>query len=184
VQACALSLLMFTGASQFALIGVLGAGGSALSAIAGAALLGTRNTLYAVRLADLLRLTGWRRVTAAQLTIDESTALATGAPAGLSAVGLFAGGGSVFLFWNLATLLGAAGAAAVDTGRFGLDAAVGAGFLALLAPQVRDRPALRVALGGALVALVAVPLTPAGAPVLLAGVAVALGWTRRPGGAG
>ena len=178
LQACALSLLVFTGASQFALVGVLGAGGSAVSAVAGAALLGTRNLLYAVRLADLLRLRGPRRVLAAQLTIDESTAMATGAPAGLHGTAFWATGASVYVLWNLATLLGALGAGVVDTTALGLDAAVGAAFLGLLAPQVRDRPALRVALGGAAVALVAVPLTPAGVPVLLAGVAVLLGVRR------
>ena len=174
LQACALSLLMFTGASQFALVGVLGAGGSALSAVTGAALLGARNTLYAVRLSDLLRYRGPRRVLAAHLTIDESTALATGAPAGLTGIGFWAGGGSVFAFWNAATLLGAVGAGAVDTDALGLDAAVGAAFLALLAPQVRDRLTVRVALAGALLAAVAIPLTPAGMPVLVAGLAVVL----------
>ncbi len=171
LQACALSLLMFTGASQFALVGVLGAGGGVLAAVAGATLLGSRNALYAVRLADLLRLSGLRRVAAAHLTIDESTALATGAPAGLQGVGFWAGGLSVFGFWNLATLLGALGAGAVDTSALGLDAAVGAAFLALLAPQVRDRTGLQVAVGGAALAALAVPLAPAGVPVLVAGLA-------------
>lgn len=83
-QACALSLLAFTGASQFALVGVVGAGGAVLSAVAGAALLGTRNLRYAVRFADLLALRGPRRVLTAHVTIDEFTAMATGAPAALA----------------------------------------------------------------------------------------------------
>ena len=172
LQACALSLLVFTGASQFALVGVLGAGGGAVPAVAGALLLGTRNTLYAVRLADLLRLTGLRRLLAAQLTIDESTAMATAAPPGLSGVGFWATGIAVYVLWNLATLLGALGAGVVDVGALGLDAAVGAAFLGLLALQVRDRTALRVAAGGAALAALAVPLLPPGVPVLLAGLAV------------
>lgn len=171
-QACALSLLVFTGASQFALVGVLGAGGGAVPAVAGALLLGTRNTLYAVRLADLLRLSGLRRLLAAQLTIDESTAMATAAPAGLSGLAFWVTGGAVFALWNLATLLGALGAGVVDVRALGLDAAVGAAFLGLLALQVKDRTALRVAAGGAAVAALAVPLTPPGVPVLLAAVAV------------
>ena len=178
LQACALSLLVFTGASQFALVGVLGAGGGAGAAVAGAVLLGTRNLPYAVRLTDLLRLTGLRRVLAAQLTIDETTAMATGAPPGLSGPAFWATGASVYVLWNLATLLGALGAGIVDTTALGLDAAVGAAFLGLLAPQVRDRPALAVALGGALVAALAIPVTPAGVPVLLAGLAVAAGLRR------
>jgi predicted branched-subunit amino acid permease len=163
---------VFTGASQFALVGVLGAGGGAVPAVAGALLLGTRNTLYAVRLADLLRLRGGRRLLAAQLTIDESTAMSTAAPAGLHGLAFWATGLSVFVLWNLATLLGALGAEVVDVRALGLDAAVGAAFLGLLALQLRDRTGVRVAVGGAVVAALAVPLTPAGVPVLLAGVAV------------
>ena len=182
-QACALSVLVFTGASQFAFVGVLAAGGSAVAAVAGAALLGTRNLLYAVRLADLLRLRGLRRVVAAQLTIDESTAMAAGAAPALAGLAFWATGLSVFVLWNAATLLGAVGAGVVDTRALGLDAAVGAAFLGLLAPQVRDRPALRVALGGALLAAVAVPLAPPGVPVLLAALAVLLAVRPGPSGA-
>ena len=172
-QASALSLLVFTGASQFALVGVLGAGGSVVAAVAGALLLGSRNTLYAVRLSSLLPLRGPRRVLAAQLTIDESTGMATAAPPRLAGLAFWATGLSVYVLWNLATLLGAVGAARLgDPAVLGLDAAVPAAFLALLAPQVRARQTLAVAVAGALVALVAVPLTPAGVPVLLAGLAV------------
>lgn len=174
VQACALSLLVFTGASQFALVGVIGAGGGALSAVAGAALLGTRNLLYAVRLADLLRLSGLRRLLAAQVTIDETTAMATGAPRALAGTAFWATAAAVYGCWNTATLIGALGAGAVDTHALGLDAAVGAAFLALLVPQLRAESAVRVALGGAALAAVAVPLTPAGVPVLLAALAVPL----------
>ena len=173
VQACALSLLMFTGASQFAAVGVLGAGGTAVAAVASALLLGTRNTLYAVRLSSLVPSRGLRRVLAAQLTIDESTGMATAAPAGLAATGFWATGASVYVLWNLTTLLGALGAARLsDPGVLGLDAAVPAAFLALLWPQLRDRGLAAVAAGGALLALLAVPLTPPGVPVLLAGLAV------------
>ncbi len=173
VQACALSLLLFTGASQFALVGVLGAGGSAVAAVAGALLLGTRNTLYAVRLSSLVPVHGPRRMVAAQLTIDESTAIATAAPDGLAATGFWVTGISVYVLWNLATLLGALGAARLgDPGVLGLDAAVPAAFLALLWPQLRDRGRIGVAVAGALIALAAVPVTPAGVPVLLAGCAV------------
>jgi len=171
-QTCALSLLVFTGASQFAFVGVLAAGGGAVAAVAGAALLGTRNLLYAVRLADLLHLSGARRLLAAQLTIDETTAMATAAPAPLAGLAFWSTAASVYVLWNLATLLGAVGAGIVDTRALGLDAAVGAAFLGLLWPQVRDRPALRVALAGAAVAALAVPLVPPGVPVLLAGLAV------------
>ena len=170
LQTCALSLLVFTGASQFALVGVLGAGGSAVAGVAAALLLGSRNTMYAVRLADLLGLRSWRRLVAAQVTIDETTAVAVSAPPGLAGHGFWTTALSVYGLWNLATLAGALGAARVDTGALGLDAAVGGAFLALLWPQLRG--ARREALLGALIAVVAVPLTPPGVPVLLAALAV------------
>ena len=172
-QACALSLLVFTGASQFALVGVLGAGGGVPAALAGALLLGSRNSLYAVRLSSLLAVRGPRRLLAAQLTIDESTGMATAAPAGLAGTAFWVTGGVIYVLWNLATVLGALGAARLgDPAVLGLDAAVPAAFLCLLAPQVRERKTLAVAVAGALVALVAVPVTPPGVPVLLAAVAV------------
>lgn len=172
LQCCAASLLIFTGASQFALVGVLGAGGSAVAGVASALLLGGRNALYAVRLADLLRLTGARRLVAAQVTIDETTAMATAAPPALAGTAFWSTALSVYGLWNLATLAGALGAGALDTRRLGLDAAVGAAFLGLLAPQIRRRATLRVAVGGALIAAAAVPFTPPGVPVLLACLAV------------
>jgi predicted branched-subunit amino acid permease len=173
LQACALSLLMFTGASQFAAVGVLGAGGSAVAAVASALLLGTRNALYAVRLSSLVPNRGPRRLLAAQLTLDESTGMATGAPPALAATAFWVTGGTIYLLWNLTTLLGALGAARLsDPGVLGLDAAVPAAFLALLWPQLRERRLVGVAVGGALLALAAVPLTPPGVPVLLAGLAV------------
>jgi predicted branched-subunit amino acid permease len=180
LQACALSLLLFTGASQFALVGVVGAGGGALAAVAGALLLGTRNTLYAVRLASLVPVRGWRRLVAAQLTLDESTGMATAAPPALAATAFWATGASVYVLWNLATLLGAVGAARLgDPATLGLDAAVPAAFLALLAPQLRTRALGGAALAGALVAAAAVPVTPPGVPVLLAGLVVLPALVRR-----
>jgi len=172
LQTCALSLLAFTGASQFALVGVLGAGGSVPAGMAGALLLGSRNTLYAVRLAELLPLRGPRKHLAAQGTIDETTAMTISAPPELAGIAFWATFIAVYACWNLATLLGALGAGVVDTNALGLDAAVGAAFLALLAPQIHDRTGAQVAIGGALIAAVAIPFTPAGLPVLLAALAV------------
>ncbi len=173
LQTCVLSLLMFTGASQFALVGVLGAGGSGVAAVASALLLGARNTLYAVRVQALVPARGARRLGAAQLTIDESTAMAVGAPAPLAPLAFWVTGVTVYVLWNLTTLLGAVGAARLgDPGVFGLDAAVPAAFLALLWPRLADRTTRLVAAGGALVALLAVPLLPAGVPVLLSALVV------------
>src|SRR5437899_5894495 len=64
LQTCALSVLMFTGASQFALVGIIGAGGSPWAGAATAALVGTRNGLYGVRLSSLLEVAGLKRIAA------------------------------------------------------------------------------------------------------------------------
>ena len=171
LQTCALSLLMFTGASQFALVGVVAAGGAPLSGAATALLLGTRNTLYGLRMAPLLQWRGWRRTAAAHLLIDESTAMSVNrgsVPA--SRLGFVSTGLAVFVLWNAATAVGAVGGQVLgDPRTYGLDAAVGAAFLALLWPRLGDRRGQVVAGGAVLVALALVPLTPAGVPVLAAG---------------
>ena len=171
LQTCALSLLMFTGASQFALVGVLASGGAPFSGAMTALLLGTRNTLYGLRLAPLLGWSGRRRFAAAHLLIDESTAMSVtretreGARIGFLTTGL-----SIFVLWNLFTLIGAlAGTVIGDPRTYGLDAAVGAAFLALLWPRLRERRNLVVGLLAAVVALGMVPVTAAGVPVLVAG---------------
>jgi predicted branched-subunit amino acid permease len=171
VQTCVLSLLMFTGASQFALVGVLSGGGAALSAAATAMLLGTRNTLYGLRVAPLLDWHGWRRAGAAQLLIDESTAMSVNREARTEArLGFLVTGGSVFVLWNLFTLLGAVGGNALgDPRTYGLDAAVGGAFLALLWPQLTTATHRGVALLAVGVALGLVPVATAGVPVLAAG---------------
>lgn len=170
-QTCALSLLVFTGASQFALVGVVAAGGSPLSGAVTGLLLGTRNTLYGLRLAPLLAWRGLPRVGAAHLVIDESTAMAVARGSTPAArTGFLWTGGSVFLLWNLFTLLGAIGGTVLgDPRTYGLDAAVGAAFLALLWPRLREPGGGALALAAAAVALLVVPLAPAGVPVLAAG---------------
>lgn len=185
LQTCLLSLLMFTGASQFALVGVLANGGSALSAAATAALVGSRNALYALRMAPLLAVRGMRRALSAHLVIDESTAMAVARdgdpPQGRFA--FFATGLSIFACWNLGTLAGALGGQALgDPETYGLDVAATAAFVALLWPQARDRTTRAAALVAAAVALCVVPLLPTGAPVMvgaLVAVAIALGRDRR-----
>ena len=175
LQTCALSLLVFTGASQFAFVGVLAAGGAPLSGTLTALLLGTRNTLYGLRLAPLLSWRGWRRVGAAQLLIDESTAMSVSRDTTAAArVGFLSTGLSVFALWNLATFLGAlAGESLGDPRTYGLDAAVGAAFLALLWPRLHTPINRLVGVLAAALALGLVPVTAAGVPVLAA-AAVAL----------
>lgn len=183
-QTCALSLLMFTGASQFAMVGVAAAGGAPVSAAVTALLLGTRNTLYGLRMAPILGWRGWRRVLAAQILIDESTAMSVTRDTRRAArVGFLTTGVSIFVLWNAATLVGAAaGASLGDPRTYGLDAAVGAAFLALVWPRLRDPANRVVAVLAAAVALGLVPVTAAGVPVLAAGAVALLAGvlTRRP----
>ncbi len=182
LQTCVLSLAMFTGASQYALVGVLGGGGGALTAAATALLLGTRNVLYGLRLAPLLQVRGLRKLAAAQLVLDESTAMSLGRrSARANRLGFWATGISVYVLWNLGTLIGAVGAQALSDPRaVGLDAAAPAAFLALLAPRVRSRSAIAIAVAAAAVALAFVPVLPVGGPVLLAAlVAIVMGAVHR-----
>ena len=178
-QTMALSLLMFTGGSQFAFVGVIGSGGTAAAAVATAGLLGARNALYGAALAPLLRGRGPRGLAAAHLTIDESMAVATAQPDPVVArIGFWWTGAGVFVLWNLFTVVGAVvGDALGDPTRWGLDAAAGAAFLGLLWPRLAHRAAQLVAAGAVVVALALTPAVPAGVPVLAAAtVAVLAGW--------
>ena len=170
-QTCVLSLVMFTGASQFAFVGVVVAGGAPVSGALTALMLGTRNTLYGLKLTPLLGFRGWRRVVAAQVVIDESTAMAvTRETRALARTGFVTTGAAVFVLWNVFTLLGAvAGNLIGDPRAYGLDAAVGGAFLALLWPRLSDRRNRVIAVCAAAVALGVVPVTAAGVPVLVAG---------------
>lgn len=172
-QTCALSLLVFTGASQFALVSALGAGGNPFAAAAGAFFLGTRNAFYGLRLSQLLRLPAAVRPLAAQWVIDETSAVALAQKDRASArLGFTVTGISLYVLWNLTTLIGALGASALgDPASWGLDAAGPAVFLALLAPMVKGRTERAVAALAVLLGLVCLPLLPAGVPVLAAALA-------------
>lgn len=190
-QACVLSLLAFTGASQFALVAAVAGGGSPLLGSAGAILLGARNGLYAMRLRPLLGLPRWLALGSAQLVVDETTAVTLAQPGRRSArLGFTVTGLSLFLLWNATTLAGALGATALgNPARYGLDAAGPAVFLALLSPMLREGPAeRRAAVAAVLIALAFTPLLPPGIPILLALAAVPLvmllpGGTGRPASA-
>lgn len=174
-QTCVLSLLVFTGASQFALTAALAAGAAPLAAITGALFLGVRNSLYGLRLGPRLELPRLLRPLAAHAVIDETTAVAMVQPDRRSTrIGFAVTAVSLYLTWNLTTLAGALGAGALgDPTRLGLDAAGPAVFLALLGPRLREAGEPRsVALLGAVLALAATLVLPAGIPVLLAVAAV------------
>lgn len=172
-QAMVLSLLLFSGGSQFALVGVIAAGGSGVAAITTSTLLGVRNGLYGLQVSRLLDVRGLRRIAAAHLTIDESTAVAVGQEErAASRLGFWATGLAVFVLWNAMTFAGALiGDALGDPKQYGLDAAAAAAFCALLWPRLRSIDARAVGALAALLAILVAPHAPAGIPVLVAAVA-------------
>jgi 4-azaleucine resistance transporter AzlC len=177
LQVCILSLVLFSGASQFALVSILGAGGSYVSAVGTALLLGVRNGLYGARINALLRPSGWRRFLMAEVTIDESTAMAVSeAPSGHSARAFWSTALSVYVLWNVSTIVGAVvGNALGSPATTGLDVAGPAAFIALLAPRLTTVRMRLAALASGVIALVTVPVVPVGAPILIGGLtAVAL----------
>lgn len=180
-QTCVLSLVMFTGGSQFAFIGVLGAGGLAAlpSAVASAALLGVRNVAYGMRMSGIIGRGFLKRAAAAQITIDESTAVAISQDdPRLGRLGFWITGLGVFVGWNLTTLAGALlGDVLGDPKAWGLDAAAAAAFVALLWPRLKERQAVAVGVAAAVVAAVLTPVLMPGLPVLVAAVvAIIVGW--------
>ncbi len=190
LQTQTLSLFMFTGASQFAFVGVIGAGGGAVIAVVTALLLGARNSLYALSLGPILTPAKKQVPYMALLTIDESTAMALRYSESKKASrrAFFATGISVYVFWNIGTALGSLGASALsDPGMLGLDAAIPAGFLALLWPRLtggsssENRKMWTVAIASAAVALILIPFLRPGLPVLfsaLVAVAASLLWGK------
>lgn len=179
LQTMALSLLMFTGGSQFAFIGVIAGGGSGAAAAAAATLLGIRNAVYGMQLNAIFGPRGWRRFAAAHVTIDESTATASGQRERLEQRrGFWTAGLGVFLLWNLFTAVGAfAGNAIGDPKQWGLDGAAVAAFLGLLWPRLKGREPAAIAVVCALATVLAVPFLPPGVPILVAAlVAAVLGW--------
>ena len=171
-QTMVLSLLMFSGASQFAFVGIIGTGGVAAAgaAIASAGLLGIRNGLYALRMSPLVGPGFWKRALAGHLTVDESTAVAISQTDQESARhGFWTTALVLYVGWNLATLVGAlAGDALGDVRTWGLDAVAAAAFLGLLWPRLVSKEPIAVAVAAAAVTVVLIPVVPAGIPVLAA----------------
>lgn len=180
LQTCILSLLTFSGASQFALVGVMGSGGSAVSGIATAALLGFRNGLYGLRMSPLLKTRGAKRILAAHVTIDESTGVALSQESlGEAAMrsGFWFTGIGVFVFWNLFTFAGALGAQSMgNPAAWGLDAAVPAAFLGLVWPRLSSISDRLLSIAAMALALALTPFVPAGLPIIAtAFLALAIG---------
>jgi 4-azaleucine resistance transporter AzlC len=183
LQTSLLSLVLFSGASQFALVSILGAGGGLASALATTLLLGVRNALYGVSVRGLLDVHRATRRVAAHVTIDETTAMALAEAENAQAPYAFAATAvSVYVLWNASTVIGAAvGHSIGSLSVAGLDAAGPAAFVALLGSRLRAHSMRVVALTGAAIAVALVPLMPAGSTVIAGGcIAAALAaWRRR-----
>ena len=171
-----LSLLMFTGGSQFAFVAAIPGGGWA--AVSAASLMGLRNGIYGAQMNAELRPRGIRRLLAAHVTIDESVAVAMAQPRGeAQARGFALTGWGVFIGWNLLTLLGALATSRIDTDAWGLDGAAVAAFVGLLWPRLKNREAWSIAALAALAAVLVTPWLPLGTPILVAAaLAGLLGW--------
>ena len=175
-QACGLSLLTFTGASQMSAMAVIGSGGTVGAALGGALLLAARNGVYGLALAPYFRGSIGKRLIAAQFVIDETTAMhmAQTDPR-LRRIAFWTTAIALYSFWNLGTLLGALAGSAIDPQRFGLDVAFTAAFVAMLVPHLSTRTGRLAALIGGVICLALIPLTPIGVPVLAAGLAIFVG---------
>ncbi len=181
LQTCLLSILLFSGASQFAVVGIMGAGGSAISAIATATLLGFRNALYGLQMAPILKVTGLKRILSAQITIDESTAVSTLQENDVDRKrGFYLTGIGVYVFWNLFTYLGALSASAIgDPAVWGLDAAVPAAFCGLVWPRLKDKKQFLISALAIVLALSLTPITAAGIPIITTVLlAIIFGWKK------
>jgi 4-azaleucine resistance transporter AzlC len=175
-----MSATTFAGSAQFAAASILGAGGTVISAITAAILLNARYAPIGVSVAPSLTGSLWSRFLHAQLTVDETWAVAAEGEGRFNPQVLIGAGVTLYVAWVGGTALGVAfGDVIGDPTRWGLDAAFPALFLALLVPQLRRRLDVEAALLGAAIALVLTPFTPPGVPIISAAVACLLGLRSR-----
>jgi 4-azaleucine resistance transporter AzlC len=176
LQTQCMSIFVFTGASQIAAVSIISTGGSQTTALIAALILAMRNGLYGLRLIPIITGSLPKRLLASQLIIDESTGMASAQVDRKDSFRAFwLGGVSVFIFWNLGTLLGSLiGASVGDPKNLGLDIVFPVTFLALLMPQLTSIGRISIALIASFIALVTSPFLPLGIPILLAALAVLL----------
>ena len=182
-QAVVMSVLVFTGASQFSAVSVVAAGGSTGAALGGAMLLAARNTLYGLVMSRYITGSLPKRLLAAQLTLDETTAIATAQEQpDDKRYAFWASGFALFVFWNTGGLVGALVSASFDPATYGLDVAFPAAYVAMVLPHLRHRRGLIAGALGATVCVILVPFTPVGVPILCSAAAILVGLPARGGG--
>lgn len=174
-----MSATTFAGSAQFAVASVLGSAGSAGAAIAAAAMLNARYAPIGISIAPAFRGSLPRRLLQSQLIVDETWAMTIRRKGGFDLQVLLGAGAVLYLCWNVGTAAGLVlGNVIDDPNDLGLDAAFAALFLALLVPQLRGRRELTAALLGGGIALVLIPFTPAGVPIVAGAVGSLVGWMR------
>jgi predicted branched-subunit amino acid permease len=177
-----MSALVFAGSAQFAALAVLAAGGGAAAAIAAGVLLNLRYLPMGIALAPSLRGGPLRRAAVGQTMVDFSWAVASRGGGRFDPELMMGATAPAYPLWIVGTAIGVfAGDLIGDPAAFGLDAMFPAFFLCLLV-EGEFRPGLpRVVAGlGALTALVLIPITPAGVPIIAASAAALLGLRDRP----
>jgi 4-azaleucine resistance transporter AzlC len=171
-----MSMTTFAGSAQFAAASILAVGGTVGSAVTAAVLLNTRYGPIGVTVAPSLHGSRWSRFLHAQLTVDETWAVAAEGEGRFNPGVLLGAGVTLYLAWVGGTILGVAfGDVIGDPSRWGLDAAFPALFLGLLWPQLRGRREVAAAVAGAGIALALTPITPPGVPIVAASAACLLG---------
>jgi 4-azaleucine resistance transporter AzlC len=176
-----MSMTTFAGSAQFAAASILDVGGTVAAAITAAVLLNARYGPIGVSIAPSLGGSRWSRFLHAQLTVDETWAVAAEGEGRFNPRVLLGAGLTLYAAWVVGTIIGVTfGDVIGDPDRLGLDAAFPALFLALLVPQLRNRRAVEAAVLGAGIALALTPFTPAGVPIIAASAACLLGLRRTP----
>src|SRR4051794_26323719 len=176
LAAIAMSAIVFAGSAQFTAISILAAGGTVGAAVLAAALVNSRFLPMGVALAPSLPGGPLRRALQGQAVVDASWAIAGRGDGTFDRWLLFGSTAVQYVGWVGGTVLGAlAGNVLGDPKALGLDAIYPAFFLALLLSELGDRRARIVAALGGLIAIVLIPIAPAGVPVLAASVAALLG---------
>ncbi len=142
IESQAMSAIIFGGAVQLAVLGMLNAGAGLLSMLVTAALITSRHLLYSMamrsRMSPLpLR---WRLLLGFLLTDELFAITPNSTPQSFNRWQALGGGLSFYLGWNTATLLGIlAGQTIPNLDEWGLDFAMAATFIALVIPAIKDR---------------------------------------------
>ena len=178
-EALGFSSLVFGGSSQFAAVSVLADDGTVIAAVTAGLLLNLRSLAFGVSMAPSLKGSLLWRAGVSQLMIDESTAIGSSqATHELRRYGYLWGGLSVFVLWNATTLIGVSVLSEAESliTDLGIDATIPAAFLGLIWNKLENTKHRAVAVIGAITALILIPFTPAGIPVIAAASAII--WVR------